>query len=208
MRIRRSANVRGREPIEVTMRPTPTRTAVAAAAVLLLSACAAPEEDGRPAAPEQTAPGDAEPSADPATPADGPGVPAHLDFTASTVGGEEVEGTAFEGSPVVLWFWAPWCTVCRGEAGTVAEAAERHAGGVEFVGVAGLGEEADMAEFVESTGTGGMTHLIDGDGTLWSEFGVSGQPAFSFLSPDGTFETHPGTLSEADLDARVAELGG
>ncbi|WP_304452039.1 redoxin domain-containing protein [Nocardiopsis sp. YSL2] len=176
--------------------------AVASAAALLLSACGAPDTDGGQAGPD----GAAAPS-DTAPPADGSGAD-HLDFTAPTVGGDDVEGADYAGRPVVLWFWAPWCTVCRGEAGAIAEAAERHEGEAEFVGVAGLGEEADMAEFVESTGTDGITHIIDQDGTIWSGFGVTGQPAFSFLSPDGTYETHPGTLSEADLDARVAELGG
>ncbi|KOX16967.1 redoxin domain-containing protein [Nocardiopsis sp. NRRL B-16309] len=200
------------------MPPTPVHAAVATAAtaVLLLSACGAPDGGDGPAAPADAAsPTDTAPT-DAATtdtaPADAPGdgadVAAHLDFTAPAVGGGDVEGADLAGDPVVLWFWAPWCTVCRGEAGAIAEAAERHAGEVEFVGVAGLGEEADMAEFVESTGTDGITHVIDEDGTLWSGFGVVGQPAFSFLSPDGTFETHPGTLSEADLDARVAALAG
>ncbi|RKS05826.1 AhpC/TSA family protein [Nocardiopsis sp. Huas11] len=194
------------------MRPVHTRTAaVAAAAALFLSACGAPEEDGGPTAPADAAPaesGTSESGTSEAPPADEAVDAAHLDFTAPTVGGEEVAGTDYAGAPVVLWFWAPWCTVCRGEAGAIAEAAERHEGEVEFVGVAGLGEEADMAEFVEATGTDGITHIIDEDGTLWAGFGVAGQPAFSFLSPDGTFETHPGTLSEADLDARVAELDG
>ena len=189
------------------MRPPRTRiaavAAVASAAALLLSACGAPDGDGG-----QPEPADAAAPSDAAPPADGAGAAPHLDFTAPTVGGDDVEGADYAGRPVVLWFWAPWCTVCRGEAGSIAEAAERHEGEVEFVGVAGLGEEADMAEFVESTGTDGITHIIDEDGTIWSGFGVAGQPAFSFLSPDGTHETHPGTLSEADLDARVAELGG
>lgn len=186
------------------MRPTPLRAAaVASAAALLLSACGAPE-DGRSAPADAAAPSDAAPSD--TAPSEEADAADHLDFTAATVGGDDVEGADYAGRPVVLWFWAPWCTVCRGEAGAVAEAAERHGGEVEFVGVAGLGEAADMAEFVESTGTDAMTHIIDEDGTIWSGFGVAGQPAFSFLSPDGAYETHPGTLSEADLDARVAEL--
>ncbi len=108
---------------------------------------------------------------------------------------------------MVLWFWAPWCTVCRAEAGGVAEAAERYADHVEFLGVAGRGEVEAMRAFVDETGTGGMRHLVDDDGSLWSGFEVTSQPAFAFLRPDGTHLTVSGTLTEDDLDDYVeAEL--
>jgi thiol-disulfide isomerase/thioredoxin len=126
-----------------------------------------------------------------------------LAFVARTVDGEEFTGASLEGEPAVLWFWAPWCTVCRGEASGVVDAAERHAGDVEFLGVAGLGEVDDMRAFVSETGTGDLTHIVDEDGTIWSGFGVVSQPAFAFVHSDGTVETVSGTLTDSDLDAYV-----
>uniref|UniRef100_UPI002795B64A redoxin domain-containing protein n=1 Tax=Nocardiopsis sp. CC223A TaxID=3044051 RepID=UPI002795B64A len=126
-------------------------------------------------------------------------------FDASTLDGEGLASTALAGEPVVLWFWAPWCTICRGEADGVAEAAERYEGRVDFIGVAGLGEVEDMRSFTTDTGTDHMRHIVDEDGTIWSDFGVVGQPAFAFVRSDGTFETVAGTLSDDDLDARVSD---
>ncbi|QBI54443.1 redoxin domain-containing protein [Streptomonospora litoralis] len=182
-------------------------TAAALAAACLLSACgtggapaaggAAPEPDSAPAqggSSEGGASGE---------------VPAALDFTAATVDGGEIEGAELNGEPAVLWFWAPWCTVCRGEADEVAAAARRHADDVRFIGVAGLGETSRMQTFVEDTGMGELTHIVDADGAIWSGFEVTGQPSFSFLRPDGTFLTRSGSLGAEELDGYIAdELGG
>ncbi len=31
-----------------------------------------------------------------------------LGFTSPAIGGGQVEATAFQGRPTLLWFWAPW----------------------------------------------------------------------------------------------------
>ncbi|MDT0300651.1 redoxin domain-containing protein [Streptomonospora wellingtoniae] len=177
------------------------RTLAAAAAAVLAAGCTATSEDGGggPAgAPDSSSPGGETQQGE-----GGQGPPTALGFTAPTVGGGEIDGADLVGEPVVLWFWAPWCTVCRGEAPDVAETAERYKGDVEFIGVAGQGEPAAMADFVDSTGTGGMRHIIDGDGSIWSGFEVTTQPSFSFLRPSGTFLTYTGTMSEQEIDERV-----
>ena len=188
------------------MERTPLRPlhgiAAAAAAVLALAGCGAPDggdEGARGASGSPSADGGAGGS-------DGGsgGTPAALDFSAPLIGGGEIDGADLQGEPVVLWFWAPWCTVCKGEAPSVAEAAERYDGEVEFIGVAGQGEVPEMEEFVESTGTDGMRHIVDEDGSIWSGFEVTIQPSFSFLRDSGTFLTYSGTMSEKDLDERVA----
>ncbi|MFE3458555.1 redoxin domain-containing protein [Nocardiopsis aegyptia] len=184
------------------MRTNPRVTAVAAAlaAALGLAACSAPD-DAQPEA--GTGSGTGADTGDGT--GDGTTEEAHAlpPFEAPTLDGEEFAASALEGEPAVLWFWAPWCTVCRSEAGGVAEAAERYEGQVEFIGVAGRGEVADMRAFTDDTGTGHLTHVVDEDGGIWSDFGVVSQPAFAFVRPDGTFETVAGTLSDEDLDARV-----
>lgn len=176
-------------------------SAAAVAAVLGLAACTAsgPEPGAGAAEPAAGDTGDAGDGA-----ARSP-VPV-LGFEAPTLDGPEFAGASLEGEAAVLWFWAPWCTVCRGEAPGVAAAAERHAGRVDFLGVAGRGEVEDMRAFTADTGTGQMRHLVDEDGAIWSGFGVVGQPSFAFLRPDGTFETVAGVLSEDELDDYVEDV--
>ncbi|MDA2807062.1 redoxin domain-containing protein [Nocardiopsis suaedae] len=189
------------------LRPLRGTAAAAAAAVLALAGCGAPDGGGREAAGSPSAGTEGAGGSDGGS---GGGTPAALDFSAPLIGGGEIDGADLHGKPVVLWFWAPWCTICRGEASSVTEAAERYGGEVEFIGVAGQGGVPEMEEFVESTGTDGMRHIVDEDGSIWSGFEVTIQPSFSFLRDSGTFLTYSGTMSEEDLDARVDSevLGG
>lgn len=155
---------------------------------------AGPDDDADPTAvPEEEAP----------APADSP-----LAFTAVDLGGSTVDVAGLAGEPVVLWFWAPWCTICRGEAPDVAAVAGELSGDVTFLGVAGRGPVADMLGFVDDTGVDGFVHLADLDGTLWQRFGVSYQPAYAFVAPDGTVDVVVGALGEAGLAERAGALVG
>jgi thiol-disulfide isomerase/thioredoxin len=136
--------------------------------------------------------------------ATGAGAPA---FTAATLDGGEFDSAArFAEGPTVLWFWAPWCTICRAEAPEVLAVAEEFAGEVTVVGVAGGGEAEEMADFVAATGTGGLEHVVDSDGAIWSDFGVVAQPAFAFVGRDGQVEVFNGSLPPDDLRAAARGL--
>lgn len=141
-----------------------------------------------------TAPGAAVTSAVGATAA-GPS----LGFHATTVAGAAFDASTLKGRPVALWFWAPWCTICRGEAPTVAKVAAAFDGRVTVIGVAGLGTVADMTAFVAETHTGAFTHLADTTGAIWREFGVVSQPSFVFIRPDGQADLYVGSLDESTL---------
>lgn len=106
----------------------------------------------------------------------------------------------------MLWFWAPWCTVCRGEAPTVAKVAEKWSDKVTFVGVRGRGETADMKQFISDTGLDGMPHAIDADGSLWAGFGVPAQPAVAFVNDDGKVKVSLGPVTSAQFDAELERL--
>jgi thiol-disulfide isomerase/thioredoxin len=124
----------------------------------------------------------------------------------STLGGGRFDPAVLAGKPVVLWFWAPWCSVCRSEGPTIAKVASQFTGRVRFIGVAGEDTVAAMRAFVQQTGTGALTHLADVNGVVWRDYGVSVQPAFALISADGTANLRIGSLDEQTLRARVAEL--
>ena len=130
------------------------------------------------------------------------------EFVAATVGGGKLDSTSFNGKPTVLWFWAPWCTVCRAEAPDVKAAAQAQDGAVQLVGIAGLGEEKAMEGFVSDTDMGEFTHVVDEDGKIWASFGVTAQPAYAFIKADGGVEVVPGSLSESELAQRMSALVG
>jgi thiol-disulfide isomerase/thioredoxin len=128
-----------------------------------------------------------------------------LRFTATTVDGATFDGSTLAGKPAVLWFWAPWCGTCAGQALSVAETAAKYDGRVGVVGVAGLGDRAAMHEFIADTEVGGVVHLDDQSGAVWRLFGVTEQSTYVLIDPAGTV-VHRGWLDSVRFEERVAAL--
>ena len=127
-------------------------------------------------------------------------------FSSATLEGRSVTQADYEGKPTIMWFWAPWCTVCRAEAPTLAKVANQLDGSVEVVGVAALGSIDEMKTFVSDTGIENFPQLADPDAEVWGVFGVAAQPAFAFISADGSIEIVQGSLDENAILERAATL--
>ncbi|QYJ02648.1 redoxin family protein [Nocardioides panacisoli] len=204
-----------------------TRTALRALArpilatglVLGLAACSGEAEptasstaSATPSAPEDPTPADddaaTEGSAEPATAtptAEAP-VPEVLEFEATTVGGRSFEGASLAGQPVVVWFWAPWCPVCRGQAEEVTDLSQQYGDQVAFVGVGSLDGGDAIASFAEDAP--GPTHLSDPDGALYRHFGITEQSSFVVLDDGGEEVLRTGYGDDAAIADAVAGLVG
>ena len=68
---------------------------------------------------------------------------------------------ALAGRPALLWFWAPWCATCASQAGSVNELAAKYGDRLGFLGVAGLGDNKAMHEFVTDLEVGAVAALDD-----------------------------------------------
>ena len=133
---------------------------VAVSTAVVLASCGGGEpEPGATVAEQGTSSPTAEPTtmSSPSTPPAAEPVPDVLDFTAETVTGAHFDGASLSGKPAVLWFWAPWCPVCRRGAEGVNAAAVELGDSVTFVGVAGLSGSVDeMRAFVDDTDVQGF----------------------------------------------------
>ncbi len=129
-----------------------------------------------------------------------------LDFTGTTLDGSTLDAATLDGTPVALWFWAPWCTICRAEAPDLAQISAEFEGRVRVLGVPGRGEVDAMRGFVSATGTDAITHVADVDGTLWTRFGVVSQPSFVFVDRSGAAQSYAGSLDAEQLRAIFADL--
>lgn len=188
----------------------PFRLLVVLLGFALVAAACSSQEDSSATQVDSSA-GESTPGDDtgPTVAADEPGgADAPPTFTAERLGADgSFDSATLEGRHTVLWFWAPWCTTCRAEAPDVVEAAAQFEGTVQVIGVAGRGDTAAMEEFVEQTGTGGLDHIVDGDGSIWTGFGVAAQPAFAFIDERGeVVDVFVGTLGSDGLAERMRAL--
>ena len=174
------------------MRPRRARLSAVAVLLALIAAACGGDDSSPSAEPSDAGSSSSEsPSADSGSADSSSGtdaaVPESLDFTAAQLGGGEFDAASIQGQDTVLWFWAPWCTVCRAEAPDVVEAAE-------------------MEQFIDDTGTGGLAHVVDDDGSIWSSFDVAAQPAFAFIDDSGEVEVFVGALGREALTERMQTL--
>jgi thiol-disulfide isomerase/thioredoxin len=184
--------------------------------LLTLTACTAGQQPGTPNAGPAAQP-TSSPVAAPSSPATDaastpatPGpvtVPATLQFTATTVDGARLDAATLAGKPTLLWFWAPWCPTCAGEAPQVARLAARYAGKVNVVGVAGLDKQPAMRDFVARMKISGFVNLADETGVVWRRFGITAQATYVLIDAAGQV-VYTGYLDDSQLAARLAHLAG
>ncbi|GAB3068832.1 TlpA family protein disulfide reductase [Micromonospora schwarzwaldensis] len=179
--------------------------AVLAATLVGTAACAVGPERATPAG-AAPAVSTAAPTASAGAPSASPArVPTTLAFTARTLDGTAFSAAALAGRPVVLWFWAPWCATCASQAWTVAEIAPTYRDTVPIVGVAGLGQQQAMKDFVTEFDLAGTPQLDDRAGTLWRRFKVAEQSTFVIVDRDGRV-VHQGFLDGEALTRQVETL--
>lgn len=192
-----------------TPQPPPTRAAlpwqaVVAATVLALTAAAmvlvfaSNDDDAVDETPRATLP--LQPLEEGASDRD----PLDVEFT-------DIDGTTgtlrelVDGRPMVVNFFAEWCTPCVKEMPDFETVWQRVKGRVDFVGLAVNDRPEDTARIVEETGiTYPWTRDIRGD--IANAAGVVNMPSTMFITGDGTIaELHTGAVDAERLLALIEE---
>ncbi len=186
-------------------------------AVLLIAGCTgpqappgptpAPPSAAIPSSPSTTSSPAPSPTSQPSgeVPSDAPkNLPAALQFRSTKVDGGDFDGATLAGRPVLFWFWAPACPVCRDQIDQVQRIARVNEGKVNVVGVGSLGDAKALSRFAADAP--GMTHLGDESGAVWHHFGVVEQGSFVLLDDKGTEVYAGGHQDSKDLAKRVAAV--
>ncbi len=110
------------------------------------------------------------------------------DFTVYTLSGEAVSLSDFVGKPIVLNFWASWCSPCKGEMPEFEDAYRRYGKDIHFLMVNmtdGRSETVESAsDFVRSEGyTFPVYYDTDTDAAM--QYAVSSIPMTFFIGDDG-----------------------
>jgi cytochrome c biogenesis protein CcmG/thiol:disulfide interchange protein DsbE len=114
----------------------------------------------------------------------------------------------YRGRPVVVNFFASWCTPCKREMPAFARIARELDGRVAFIGVNHQDSRRLARQLVAETGVDYPTGY-DPDGTVARSYRLVGMPTTVFVAPDGRLlATHAGEISAADLRATIRRLFG
>ncbi|MCY1138435.1 redoxin domain-containing protein [Actinoplanes sp. Pm04-4] len=172
------------------------------ASVLLLAGCssAPPEQEAAFVQPPPSAPtASSSPAAAPIV------VPATLKFSGKTLDGQPFDATTLAGKPTILWFWAPWCATCASEAQSVRDLQDEFGSRLNFLGIAGMGGNKDMHQFVKDLEVSNVTHLDDQAGKIWKKFKITEQSLYVVLDRTGQVVT-TGYLDDLQLTRQVKSL--
>ena len=116
----------------------------------------------------------------------------------------------FEGTPVVLNFFASWCTQCEAELPEYAAAAERHRGDIEFVFINSQDDGEGMG-MAREFGIADETLVRDfgaNDGAVFRALRGQGMPITAFYDADGSLRwVSQGALVGGRLEEVLREFG-
>jgi len=127
-------------------------------------------------------------------------------FTLTTLSGDTVRLADLRGRPVLVNFWASWCTPCRDEFKVLTRGQRDHQRLV-VVGVLFHDIPSDARAFVRQE-HGSWATGIDDDGAVSRAYGVTELPQSFFVRADGTLLSHVfGGLTTRELN-RQAKIAG
>ncbi len=128
-------------------------------------------------------------------------------FTLPSTAGSPVTLAKLRGHPVMLDFWASWCTNCKADMGLIASAARSYAGrGLRVVLVNDQQSAQTARDFLRGLGVT-LPSLLDRGGQVAQEYGLPGLPVAVFIRPNGEISSLVlGQLQRGQLDAAVGKL--
>lgn len=133
--------------------------------------------------------------------------PEAVDFTGAAFTGEEIRLTALRGQPVVVNFWASWCSPCRTEAPDLERVWQAYRDrGIAFLGVDIQDTESAARTFLDELRIS-YPNIHDARNDIARAYQVAGIPSTVFIDRDGRVASRwTGPINQQQLVARLDEL--
>ena len=121
-------------------------------------------------------------------------------------GKDSISLASLRGKPVLVNFWATWCTPCTQEMPMLEAAHNKWGSKVQFVGIDRQDYKPDALAFAQRTH---VTYPLasDPDATLDGSYRLRGMPTSVFIDRDGRIvQRVTGPLTKAQLDDTLKTL--
>jgi cytochrome c biogenesis protein CcmG, thiol:disulfide interchange protein DsbE len=131
------------------------------------------------------------------------------DFTLPALAGKgTVHLSDYRGRPVILNFWASWCTPCRKEFPLLKQARRAHAADdLAVVGVTYEDIPSDSRAFVKKTRADWPNGIDQGAKIAKEQYGIRAVPQSFFIAPNGKIVDRVfGITSKAALQGPLRKL--
>jgi cytochrome c biogenesis protein CcmG/thiol:disulfide interchange protein DsbE len=129
------------------------------------------------------------------------------DFELETLDGRTVRLSDYRGRPVVLNFWASWCTPCRKEFPMFRDTVAAKDGAFAMVGVDTGDLRGDARQFAREQ-RANWPNGFDSDSTVARGYGVDPLPQTFFIRADGTIAAHViRGITRSELDRELKKIG-
>lgn len=131
------------------------------------------------------------------------------DFNLTALDGSHVKLSELKGKPVIVNFWASWCTPCRKEMPEFQAVYDLHKDkGLKLYGV-NVGEsQVTVADFAQQVGAQ-FPILIDKDEKAQTDYKILPLPATFFIDGNGTIRAvYQYQMSQAQIETEALRLLG
>ena len=129
------------------------------------------------------------------------------DFALADLDGNPIRLSELRGRPVVLNFWASYCTFCDEEFALLRDAVERHAADrLVVIGVVFQDRSSAARNFMARNG-GTWQAAMDPGEHVANAYGILGPPETFFIGRDGIIEARQiGQFSAGSLESKLAGI--
>ena len=131
-------------------------------------------------------------------------------FDLKTLDGEAVRLADLKGRPMIVNFWASWCSECRKEHPLLMAAHDRFGDRITFVGVVFQDSTENVRGFLKEMGTTAADtypNLLDPGSRTAIDYGVYGVPETFFIDRKGVVVgKRVGRVTQPMLDQEILRL--
>ncbi len=130
-------------------------------------------------------------------------------FAGTTLEGSQFSSADLAGKPAVINFWASYCIpACVDEHPVLLDLAARHGSELQMVGVLVDDAPDDARGFLARYGEVSWPNMLNADGAISIDYGVTGPPETFFVDAQGiVVARHWGPLTGEVVASQLAALG-